>query len=622
MGKPIPMSVALIFPDINPFRPAQADLPFPDKWGYPAYGTALHMDSLQAGLVKEPWYKPVLRSQPICFQYHRGRTGNNSAGTNPTELYILDEDDNLLKYINPTSSYIAPGIKHPATGEQLYTEQFQFTISQFAELNGYRFIKFKLRCYYDDGGAGTVKDYNFDPLVVDDKFKGYSTFEYSNDTNDFWILFEQLRPHFCMLVPSKGMFMEVGGRFISMTEQSENVEKLNGKSNRKYEWDIGGYVGIVQHEYFIIDEGLNCDNIRIDNGEYARVKKDFIQIGPKDKHIRFRRIELTDKRDVLEFTDSVIEFYTRPGTYPYAISHFVATDGYTYFGTQVKVFDDAAAETAFIASMNAQAANNGASGEFQLIGDKICMINANGQRFFPQAAPIKVFSKVFTLTVQVYNAGTAFDYNLTFPNTNLWHHVVCWHATAGDEQLVVAGGVGGTTVNVSKVFTTTGTKTVRIFHRDDAIEFMTRKDVPGPTVPGVTAVTGNVPASLKVWRLIAHPLTSGIHSLSYLTRAKDSLTTLIITNSLITGISNWATALVSGSYKPYALLNYFYFFGNALTSAAVDSMLEEYFLDTAWSSGPGTIVMKNNFPPAPPVAPASATYISVLSSAGKSILTD
>lgn len=607
-------------PKMNPFRFAKADFVMNSKHGYPAFGTALHKDSLKPDHVQDDYYHKVTPTQPICIQYHRGKVDTYD----PTELYIQDRNGNLLKFINPTSTYTHPGKKDAKTGEQLYTEQFHFTLSQFAELNGHDELQFLLRIYYSNEASPLgfiVEDYRCDRLLVADEWPEHCYVEYSHPVNEplYDVLFEELRPRFTKFIPSKGMFERQGGVFTVYTNQVQNSIRLYGANTDDCVFDMGGKEGLPMYEIDVLDDALSVKNVRIDGRLYTRLEKEFEIVGSNDKHREFRRCKMQHAEDILTFRRGLVQVWKQPGTYPYAIGRHVLADGFIYQGfLGAKMFNDSAAEDDYIDALNTYSAGMGYTGEWLILGGWVCWSNGQNESF-DLVWEVKVFPRMQEFTVNVAAALQAFTYSLGYNTNTVEQHVAVWGSISGTEEIInstyTSFGSGGFTnvASVRKVFGSTGNKTVRIFTDDKVTEFNCARRFPQPAAPEPKITNFNTSVSsvssiLASYRLFGHDMVSmSSLSLSFLANSKNTLKFLTIERCNVNAIpTGWAQALISGAYKPFRLLEHVELSKNKLSVASVDGVFNEIHQHTNWSPGFKYINVSGNSPTAAPTGASSA----------------
>jgi len=609
-----------------------------DRYGYPAFGRALHKDDLKPDHVKWDFFHHVTRTQPICIQYHRSKVDTYD----PTELYITDMKGKLLKMINPTSSYTLPSITGD-TGEQLYTEQFQFKLSQYPELDNYDQVQFILRVYYSNEVSPLgfiVRDYRCDPLEIAEKWPEHVFYEYTHDTNDpEWdTVFEQLRPWFTCFVPSTGMKQIQGGKYTVYQNQLQKSKRLYGATVDNALWDIGGKEGLPMYYIDALADATCLKKQRYDGRYYTRIGEDFEENGTSDKGREFRKLMLQHAENILQFKRGLVQCWPIPATYPHAVGQHLLSDGFQYIGGVNKMFNDVGELNSYIDSMNTYASGIGVAGQFIINDGWVVFMNGQNEGY-ELLTPVKVYPNMLQFTVLVANLTQPFVYSLNYDGTVAQSHMVVWGGVSGTEELKVStvtfygGGNYGNTCTVSKLFASTGNKTVRIFTDNSALSFYCARSFPQPAAPqpkitNMDMVNSNLSPNQYGFYLINHDFSAmGTLSLGFMKNAKNSMKFILFDRCAVTGIATgWASSLKVGTYKPFAQLESFIFENNALNSASVDGVLNEIHQHTNWRPGPRVIRLNGNSPAAPKTATSNAAWnIAVpgsLTSNGYTIYTD
>lgn len=629
------MSIIVRFPSINPYRFAEVDAVFPgDRWGYPAFGDALQIDATRPGQVREQYYQKLGLNDPVCIHYHRGRTGDNTNITNPSELRIFEVGSNtLLKVVSLTSSYALSGVVDNITGEQLYTEQFLFTPASIPELAGKKYIYFDMIWYFN--GMTDILNYRSNPILLSANHPGTSLVEYNQLTNGHDVLFEQLMPRFAYRIESNGMSYEPGGDYTVFEDQDRNTVTLDAEAYNVFKWDIGGYSGLPEYMVDVVNRSLQCCKdgyFRVDGREYVWQDGKLERSGSEDKHVQWRTVTLRQKDgdDGYTFTQRRIKLFTAVD-FPFAINQCVITDNFTMIsvlnaqGSFARVFDDSLGLDAWVGSFNTNIATAGHATVLERDGNDIFLINAPGERFYHyQPLPSQIYPNMLVLNaVTSYPSQRYMQYKVTYADSKLHMHVACFAATSGTEDLFTNIG-SGNTCTVAHEFMATGAQTVRIFHRDEEVNFEIIRNSLSP-VAAVSNITGRISANLTVLRL-THLALGGAtgFDLSFLALAKDSLQALYLDRCSIEKIiPGWASSLASGGYKPFAKLIYTGITYNALTSTAVDDFINEFYnyCKIGYGYNSFAIDLSHNTISAPPTS-ASSTARTAFNNMKWRIITD
>jgi len=629
------MSIIVRFPSINPYRFAEVDAVFPgDRWGYPAFGDALQIDATRPGQVREQYYQKLGLNDPVYIHYHRGRTGDNTNITNPSELRIFEVGSNaLLKVVNLTSSYMLSGVVDEVTGEQLYTEQFLFTPASIPELAGKKYIYFDMIWYFN--GVESILNYRSNPIFLSASHPGTSLVEYNQLVNGHDVLFEQLMPRFAYRIESNGMIYEPGGDYTTFEDQDRNTVTLDAEAYNVFKWDIGGYIGLPECIIDVVNRSLQCCKdgyFRIDGKEYIWQDGKLERSGSEDKHVQWRTVTLRQKdgNNGYTFTQRKIKLFTTVD-FPFAINHCVITDNFTTVGVLnangglAKVFDDSAGLDSWIGSFNTNIAGTGHASVIERNGNDVFLVNAPGERFYHyQLFPFQIYPNMLVLdAVTSYPSQRYIQYKMTYADNKLHMHVACFAGTSDTENLFTNIGSNNACV-VTHEFMTTGAQTLRIFHRDEEINFEIIRN-PLSSVAAISAITGRISANLTILRL-THLALGGAtgFDLSFLAPAKDSLQSLYLDRCAIVKIvPGWASSLASASYKPFTKLIYTGITYNNLTSSAIDDFINEFYnyCKVGYGYNSFTIDLSHNSISAPPTS-ASSTARTAFSNMKWRIITD
>jgi len=629
------MSIIVRFPSINPYRFAEVDAVFPgDRWGYPAFGDALQIDTTRPGQVREQYYQKIGLNDPVCIHYHRGRTGDNTNITNPSELRIFEVGSNaLLKVVSLTSSYTLSGVVDEITREQLYTEQFLFTPASIPELAGKKYIYFDMIWYFN--GVESILNYRSNPIFLSASHPGTSLVEYNQLVNGHDVLFEQLMPRFAYRIESNGMSYEPAGDYTVFEDQDRNTVTLDAEVYNVFKWDIGGYTGLPDYMIDIVSRSLQCCKdgyCRIDGREYIWQDGKLERSGSEDKHVQWRTVTLRQKdgNDGYTFTQRRIKLFTAVN-FPFAINNCVITDNFTMVsvlnaqGSFAKVFDDSAGIDSWIGIFNTNIAATGHASVIERDGNDVFLVNAPGERFYHyQLFPFQLYPNMLVLdALTSYPSQRYIQYKMTYADSSLHMHVACFAGTSGTENLFTNIGSNNACV-VTHEFMTTGAQTLRIFHRDEEINFEIIRNPLSP-IAAVSNITGGISANLTILRLthLALGVATGF-DISFLAPAKDSLQAIYIDRcSIVKIVPGWASSSASASYKPFTKLIYTGITYNNLTGSAVDDFINEFYnyCKVGYGYNSFAIDLSHNIISAPPTS-ASLTARTAFSNIKWRIITD
>ena len=626
------MSQIVLIPDINPIRFAEEDKIIPTDVGFPAFGEALQIDSTKPLQVLEQWYQPFTNTDTICIQFKRARKG--IGGWNFTVLNIETPEGEFITYMNPTSQINNYEID-PVTGERLDAVQFLFTFGSIDALAGYEYVVLRLKVAYGDGediGEGTTETYRSNPIHLADEHPDTIRIEYHNNSNDYGIAFEQMSPRFMFRFPtSRILTYEPAGTFDVFTDHKKREVKLSGVSTNQYKLDIGGVDGVPEYVIDILDEALNCDNIRIGSRLYSRVSKELELQGSPEVHRKRVFAKLQDKGNIFSFSQAQILGWTRPASgFPYAIDYAQITDGFIYTGVGAKAFFDEDDEDDTLVGLNAQLTYLGLGAQWVKVDEsgviKFYLVNGPGERFGLNGKPIQVFPTRLRLELQVNTAGDNFRYQFVYPTPSIvYQHVACYADSQGQEVLhSSAVGVGVTIANFT--FSTTGAHVVNIFTRDQETAI---SSVHGSACPvEITDWDNDVPKTCQQIYFNAHPFNGSAKlSLTPTNRCEKNIINTTFRYSSITGIATgWASGIAIGGYKGYAKAWGYEISNAALGVGDVDNFINEVhdYTDFKTFPPPGkpyVLDVSGNSPSAAPTG-ASAASEANLNSNGWNVFHD
>ena len=554
---------------------------------------------------EKPFYQPFCTSDTICLQFKRGYAG--TAAWNYAILRFYDKDGNYIDYINPTHTYTLTG-DVDEFGEQLYAIQWCFKPSDYAFLNNHEYISLNAQFHYGDGSAINVGDtvYNLTSHALHIKASHEDTglVKYSRNRNTYdgtYFEFPDIFPRFMIRVPAGRVKTIAAGVYTVFNDQRQRQEVLHAESFNKYTWDV---YDVPVRILDTLNYALKSENVQIDDSEYV-LDPDGTEEDSSGAPRQSRTYGLTDKdrEETLDF-DKVLVLMWEEASYPYGITGCHLWNDYDLMFKPPWAFQNSAGVDAYISDFETQKTSVGATGEFIRDSGKVYYRNGPGETFRigELFGLVKVKPKALTVTFNVSDVN--FPAGLSFRALGANGSVSLLMRETADTGAATIYYNDAGFVNISKSYGSTGTKTFIVFHNDDPTELYASS--PG-SYPKVTDITGNVPSVLQKFEMVGADLSAhATFSLTFLQAAKDKLRTLILRSCQIEGITaNWASSLVSGTYKPF-FLQYIDIRSNSFSVTNLDAFINEIYNSCAWQAGPYTGLAQGQSPLAAPSASAAA----------------
>lgn len=604
----------------NSVKLVEKDLPVPNRYAYVHPSRTLFIDSLQVEESAEAYLQPICYDDFICLQFRRLIAG--TAAWNYAVLDFYDANGQFLGFIaQPTHEYtLATDL---VNGEQAYRFMFLFKPSDYAFLNGQSIVSIVVKIAYGDGvsiGTGTLTSLVSNPIRLATEHPGTRLIEYSNDVNDLLTLFEfpEIFPKFQFRVPGSRMKLIPAGDYDVAEDMGNQLKVLHSNPYNKWKVEVGP---VPAHKIEQLNHAMSCTNIRIDGDEYSPEKReegDAIEtaMGWTEYILRDR------KRDIGHTFEKVAYLlWSRPESgFNYGLSRLFLSDRWNFFYIESQAIENDAAETTIISAINTAAAAAGATGEAFADGTDFYFVNGPGQNFKPVNPGVLVFPYELLVTFNVTDIAYPANLALYYPD-NLSHYVLMRDATGSGEASIFVNS--GLLTSVFKLYGSTGSKTFRIFHRDEEVKLITSA---AGSYPKLTNITGHTPAHLQRYECVGANLSAHANfSLSFLARCKNALSHLIIRNSRLQALAaDWAADLETGTApnikKPFPF-ELFDLRGNEMDTAAIDDTLNEYNDHTKYKSGPYQVMLQGQSPAAPPSG-ASATAIADIVLSGQTVQHD
>lgn len=603
------MSVYVYIPPVNPIRFVEKNQSFTDDYGFKPYGDASHLDKRQAGEVIEPYYQPFKKSGILSLQIQR------ALDTATKVKFYSADTGNLLHTVtvsNPPLT-LTTNIIPNTDNEQMYVQLIVLQPSTYSQLNNHDLVWIEIEIEF----SGTFKYLlSTFPVYLFTENDGFSEIKYTCNTNKFDVFWANKNP---LYYPSFTFYIESqridrGSSFEHTTydEMNGTTEELYSNVRDMYTFIGGGKDGVPAEMIDILDRALACDNKTIDGRKY-RLK----EVGePSGKEYRqTKEYVLSEEDDTLKHTyrDSTLTLWEEPATsYPYAVGNMVLQDasGRT-IQLEARILDSISTKTALLSTLNARALAAGSSGTFSEAGGVFSFENGTNETF-AIASDIQVLPYELTIDIDALFNGDVYSHISAFADTFDHYHIINWGLGSAITDDELWTNSGASSIVATKTYATATTATIRLFHKNEDTSFQNLRNTIGGVY--ITDMAGEISSALTSFRIERHDfgaLTS--LNLSFLAPAKDTLQSIVIRSSLLDGITaTWASALVSGSYKPYTALRYVDFSGNTFNATFVDAFLNEFDTSTNYQPGFYTLNVKFMSPAAPPTGASSTARANII----------
>lgn len=606
------MNKTVRFSPCNPIRFVKDGLPLSDSFGYAAYGQAGYMQTLQQWQQKTPFMQKLQLDDLVTLQIHVQRGCTNA------ELQIFDHNDNYLVSIPALSQVEVPGNLTP-DGLQFVTLQYPFTPGTVAQLHAKEFVYLRLLTAW---GTGISNDYYAsEPLWLREKHPNTVQVMYTNNTNDYDTIFEQIQPVFKMRVPSMGLSLRMGGEYTVFENQAKELSKLSAKSYRSFNWEIGGTTGVPDYIADSISHALNCDYVSIDGRAYHKDDGAELETAGEDNAtLQFYNILLREADHQSSYTYGArdVLLWQRPVTgFPYAMFEVHMTNGMLHIYSGVRLLDDEAGELALIDSWQARRAEWGLRGDFVQEADGAYYYRmAEGENFW--AIPPVMYPKVLRFQVYVSTTpGGAVGFSYTFKGGS---HVFA-PTVAGVQAAQYQTDTGNNAKQVSCRYTMVpgGYQAPRIFHNDDMKSF---SYAGAPYTHEVTEISGVSPSGLQYFEISWGNFYNTVPlDLEFLRPCSYGLRDLLLRSSNVRAIkSGWGRPGLPMLARPYSWLRNISLEGGSMNSTAVDSFINDV-ANGIMMQGAGTLNVRTAARNNPPTSASSASR-NLLRSKGWSVLHD
>lgn len=601
------MSVYVYVPPVNPIRFVERDLPFTDLRSHMPYGTASYLDSLSQNEVNEPYYQPFKRDDILTLQIHRADLTHLKVN-----FYSAETKAKLHTVTISTPPLILAANTIPNTGgEQMYVQLITLQPSTYSALDDYDIVWIEIEANF----SGTYK-YLLSVAPVNlftDNEEQYARVKYTCDTNKFDAFWANKNPNY---FPSFTFYIEAYKPQRDSAFEHSTYDEMNGTTEELYSNVRDVYtliVGGTDYMLDIMDRALACDNKSI-NGVVYNLK----EVGEKSgkNPNQTKEYILTEPDDSVKYTfrERSFTIWERPSSgYPYAVGNITLLDyyGLTPIQFDARIIGNSGDESALVTYLNGLALAAGSSGAFSEDSGTFIFTNGDDGGIFSLASDVQVFPYTYNIDVNPGVSTDVYSHSSTMPDAFDRYQIINWGlgSAIGDDLLYSNNGT--TAINVSNTYTSTGAKTIRVFHKNEEIGFVNNRSTVNGT--SITNITGSFSSALTNFRLDRHNFSALTSlDLSFLAPAKDTLVNLVIRSSQLDGITaTWASALVSGSYKPFTPIKYVDLSGNTFTQAFVDAFLNEFDASTNYQPGVYTLNIKFMSPAAAPTGTSASARANI-----------
>lgn len=182
---------------------------------------------------------------------------------------VLDESGKelyALGYIGPTVTL--DGNTAP-NGDPYNTFTYSLRPDDLGLLGGFyqRIIYFVIECWYSETSSIYFVS---EPQYLQAKWGGTLLIDYTNNTNDYQVLFEQTGIVFRMRVEADYGLWEMGGITSGYVDQHANMRKLQEVPVRIYQFNAGASAGLPPYMMDKLDRIFRCDTWKIDRTQFVK----------------------------------------------------------------------------------------------------------------------------------------------------------------------------------------------------------------------------------------------------------------------------------------------------------------------------------------------------------------
>lgn len=463
----------------------------------------------------------------------------------------------------PFSSAVYPGDIN--NGELCERFQFDFTATGQSIIAGrYWFVVSVSNEPLDATPPLTYQLYVSEPMDFRTSWPNTILAQYSNKRSDYGFRFDMAGLYWLRI---EGVIDEPNHLFedSDFEDQQQNGEKLYAGIKYEYQVTFGGKTSrskpVPKWILNKMAEAMRCNVFLLDGKQFYRPANASIDITPIGPNSALNNgvINLhgyNEEENTIHGTRTLtLQF---PLTYPFALANFSLFNGGSpvYLSPPISVNNS----TELNALIAAAQANNNVSGTFDLSDDNLLTYTlSKGEQYYQIFGIFR--TKVFTMGI-TYGSGIN-SFNFIYQGE---YNILDWGAS-GNQPTVITIGDGGNTVTEGPemVYTTTATKTVRLFHEDNVVSLRMQ------ALSGfrVSTMGGILPKHIAVFALYRQNIVSVNGSL-FNTTYLDNIQSLSLRKNNTTSIS-------AIDFNLNVKLAYVDFSENALSVSNVNNLLFSFY---------------------------------------------
>lgn len=573
--------------DIKIFAPALNTLEFSREDLIPLYNTVFqgdnsYINTIPDNQIKVNYFQPVAYKDRITLQFR-----TNSNGDNPPVIKAYRATGQLpetsIAEVAFTSSYILDA----DVDDNITTYQFSFRAMDLDGIGeGLYYFRVFFEYAIDELTTDTIVTMVSEPCFIKRVHKKTLYIEYNHPVNEFDIVFEQLFPHLAYRVYGRHEYKDQASVDTGYRNQSQAWNQTYSVPYSTDEYSFGNNKGLPDYVYNKLNHIFSLQYRTIDGKKYLKddgSKWEFKRVELYSKSGAKLRVAESENKHGYALTQSIITVLTSPGTYPYATSPIIISDGYrTIFLAPQQVIESSLAENAFMSGLVADPGAFDLTGTFTITSGVLKYINGPGETFTPYAT--EVFPKVVEMALSTDSDNQNYNYRYTDGQ-----HIMDY----GDGVVVAVSGLAfpGIQRDVSHLYAVSGSYTARLFHQDTMTGW-----VPSYTGTGGALVAnfiGDVSAALQDFTCSYAALTT--LDTTFMGSCANVLASFTVSNCGATGLSDNMFA----DFGAWGNLINIDISHNSLDVAALNVFIPAFTANSTIANG-GFLSCKFQSPPAPP----------------------
>lgn len=506
---------------------------------------------IQPWEAQQAYLQPYLPTDPVCFQFKFAGELDYSNNAKPVRCYVKNGLGANLGTLTPQTTMLSGDV---INGTQAITFQYTFA---FSSLPGFVPGVYYVCLEIDHGPQGNtiLLPWISGAMQVNNFHENTKAFEYSRFENTAKTVYEQLSPRFCFRCMADFGRVQPKSIETGFRDMGANWHITDAQTYTAFPITLGFVGGLPDWCTIFLNKMFACPRIKIDNKVYKKeegANLEFQELTRNSKRIvRTVLVEGANGQGYL-YTGGSIKIYTSPGGYPYAFPEIKLFNGaYNFKVSGAKVINSSADETALITTLNNAAVLEGLSGTFSFTSGVLNYQLAAGESL--ATVPVILMTKHIDVTINVQNVGDDMEYRFSGGSM-----VAEWEAGSANGYIA-----GAASVQAIYNYTTTGLKTVRLFHDNSNITFV--KTGLANQVQW-TAIGGEAAATLRT-AIINNAVTPSFNT-DWLFPANGSLQSLQWTNS---GLTMDANSMFNNN-GPFTKLRSLILTGNNLDTSDIESL--------------------------------------------------